>query len=340
MMLLKVASRYYGVFRNVRSFSSTTSLSQKDIDSFRKEGYIAIENFFDDQEFRAIRAGLIKLRNLGRLANVATDGDGTTHTKIPKNLQLCPISPELPLFKSLPFNTKIGRAMSRLLHDESLNEEQDICCYLSQTFWKPAQHGLGTGLHQDNAYFLFNKPHFGTAFWIPIHKATKANGTLKVVKGFARAHDIENGTPLPHRRDGTSDHHITCKDIIDAGHGDDVIDIEVDERGVALFNCNVPHATGPNLTDNPRAAVAFHFINMKHFKERQFPLPEGVEYVAPIVYGPNCSDGVKEYGYKVGNEQWETDVKEILEEEQSILNEEKKRQSVDVREVKQDRECP
>lgn len=159
---------------HTRYFSATASpITQQHVDFFRKEGYLAVENFFDDEEIRAIRAGLVKLKNIGRLANVATEGDGVTHTKIPKNLQLCPLSPELSIFKSLPFNKKIGSTMKKLLNDDTINEDQDICCYLSQTFWKPPQHGLGTGLHQDNAYFLLEKPNFGTAFWIPIHKATK-----------------------------------------------------------------------------------------------------------------------------------------------------------------------
>lgn len=166
---------------------------------------------------------------------------------------------------------------------------------------------------------------------------SQENGTLKVVKGFAKAKDYENGTPLEHKRDGTSDHHITCKEYIDANcTDDDIVDIELDVGGVAFFNNNVPHGTGPNVTDAPRAAVAFHFLNKSHFKERQFPLPEDVEYITPIIAGPNCSDGVKEYGYKVGEEQWLKDMKEILKEEQDILAQEKSGEAK-VREVKQDR---
>jgi len=312
-----------------------STVSQSDVDFFRKEGYLAVENFFDHDEIAAIRAGLIKLKNMGRLANVATEGDGVTHTKIPKNLQLCPLSPELSIFKSLPFNRKVSTAMAQLLRDESIDGEQDICCYLSQTFWKPGNHGLGTGIHQDNAYFLLEKPNFGTAFWIPIHKSNKENGTLKVVRGFAKANDYENGTPLPHTRDGTSDHHVTCKDYIDAHHKDDIVDIELDVGGVAFFNNNVPHATGPNLTDSPRAAVAYHFLNMNHFKERQFPLPEGTEYVTPIVIGPNCTDGRKEYGYPIGVKQWLQDMQNMLKEEEQILQTESEQNAF--REVKQDR---
>ncbi len=173
MLSLKRLSQRCVLYQNkIRFISFTNSpLSETDVGCFRNEGYLSVEHFFDDDEFRAIRTGLIKLRNMGRLANVATDGDAVTHTEIPQNLQLCPLSPELPIFKSLPFNIKIAATMSKLLHDENMND--DICCYLSQTFWKPAQHGLGTGMHQDNAYFLLEKPHFGAAIWIPIHKATK-----------------------------------------------------------------------------------------------------------------------------------------------------------------------
>eukprot|EP01084_Bolivina_argentea_P117092 207980_1 len=319
-----------------RAFSSISSpLSQTDIDSFRNEGFVGVENFFDKDEFRAIRAGLSKLYNIGRFANVATEGDGT-HTQIYQNLQLCPLSPELAIFKSLPFNKKICSALSQVLHDDSDNNDkigdQDICVYLSQSFWKPAKRGLATGWHQDNAYFLLNKPQFSTALWIPIHKATKANGTIQVVKGYAKAND-ENGTPLEHLRDSGSDHHVTCKSSI---MDDEIIDIELDECGVALFNGNVPHATGPNPTDSHRAAVAFHFVNMKHFKERQFPLPENVEYVTPIICGPNCTDGQREYGYKIGEEQWINDMDQILKEEEDILQECIYQQTA--REVKQDRQ--
>ena len=77
-------------------------------------------------------------------------------------------------------------------------------CYLSQTFWKPARHGLGTGWHQDNAYFRLSDGRRGTAMWTAVHDATVENGTLHVLPG----HD---GAVLEHVRDGTSDHHITCQ---------------------------------------------------------------------------------------------------------------------------------
>lgn len=100
---------------------------------------------------------------------------------------------------------------------------------------------------------------------------------------------------------------------------------------------SVPHGTGSNETDFPRAAVAYHFVNMHHFKERAFPLPEGCEYVAPIVAGPNCTDGLKEYGHTVGEEQWIKDMEAMLKEEEQILKIEQENKETATRNVKQDR---
>ena len=173
-------------------------------------------------------------------------------------------------------------------------------------------------------------------FFFKFSLSFQENGTLKVVKGFSKAKDGK-GTPIAHRRDGTSDHHITCQDEIFAHHKQDILDLEVDERGVACFNNNVPHGTGENQTDFARAAVAFHFLNMKHFKERQFPLPEGCEYVTPVITGPGCTDGMKEYGYKVGVDQWKRDMESILKEEDEILRIESEMKETAARKVKQDR---
>ena len=98
-----------------------------------------------EREIKAIRKALTKLQVDGRLANVACEGDGETHTAIPRNLQLCPISPELPIFRSLPLADKAATAVNQLL---CADPKEGVHCYLSQTFWKPARHGLGTGWHQ------------------------------------------------------------------------------------------------------------------------------------------------------------------------------------------------
>lgn len=245
-------------------------LSDEQVAHFRREGYVAVENFWSEREIAAVRKALTKLQLDGRLANVACDGDGETHTEIPRNLQLCPISPELPIFRSLPLAQKTGTALNQLLCDDA---KDGVHCYLSQTFWKPAKHGLGTGWHQDNAYFSIpenpktKQCDYGTAMWTAIHDATLENGTIEVATGHH-----EQGV-FEHERDGTSDHHITCASHIDESKAKP---IELKAGGVVFFNYNMPHCTRANDTDTARAGLAYHFLASKEYTFRKFPLPEDV----------------------------------------------------------------
>jgi phytanoyl-CoA hydroxylase len=208
---------------------------------FQEHGFVKVDQFWDEEELQALRAGLTYLQSTGRLANVACEGDGVTHTEVPRNLQLCPLSPELPLFRSLPFHPKVQSAVTQLLTESA---DESVYCYLSQTFWKPPKHGLGTGWHQDNAYFLIDDEHAhkGCAMWTAIHDAKIENGTLRVAPGYQ--HQL-----LEHVRDGSSDHHITCDSSIKPS---DELSLEVPAGGVVFFNFNTPHTTGENQTDHPR----------------------------------------------------------------------------------------
>eukprot|EP00658_Telonema_sp_P-2_P056035 TRINITY_DN44530_c0_g1_i1.p1 TRINITY_DN44530_c0_g1~~TRINITY_DN44530_c0_g1_i1.p1 ORF type:complete len:352 (+),score=29.42 TRINITY_DN44530_c0_g1_i1:201-1256(+) len=278
---------------------------------FKSRGWCAVPDFWEAHEIDALRNALSLLQVRGRLANVATDGDGETHTEVARNLQLCPLSPELPIFRSLPFVEKVGRSVAQLLcNDADDVVDESVYCYLSQTFWKPAQHGLGTGYHQDNAYFEVPDARRGCAMWTAIHDATVANGCLHVADGYAmegaQSADNNHGI-LDHRRDLTSDHHITCVDVIDLERE---VAIEMKAGGVVFFNYNVPHRTGPNETDTPRAGVAYHFLHGAHYRERAFPLPEDCDYRTPVVHGRGNTQGAAEYGENVAS--WQGDVADML----------------------------
>merc|ERR1712083_1136794 len=73
--------------------------------------------------------------------------------------------------------------------------------------------------------------------------------------------------------------------------------------GVVFFNCNVPHCTKANTSEQPRAAVAYHFVASSVAPEvRQFPLPDGADYTeVPVVVGKSTN---KELAL-ARREQWE-----------------------------------
>jgi ectoine hydroxylase-related dioxygenase (phytanoyl-CoA dioxygenase family) len=218
------------------------TLTTEQITHFRTEGWLALPDFWGAAEIAAMRAELDRLKAEGKLRNVATDGDGVTHSQTKVNLQLCPMAPHSDLFRAMPFAPQVAPAVSALIGDP-------VLLHLDQVFLKPGRTGMGTNWHQDNAYFQIPDPLAGTALWTAVHDATLANGTLRVIsRQFAEA--------LPHERDPFSDHHIRCyPDEAQA------ISIEIPAGGVIFFCYGTPHATGGNSTENERAGVALHFLN-------------------------------------------------------------------------------
>ncbi|HEX8237882.1 MAG TPA: phytanoyl-CoA dioxygenase family protein [Abditibacteriaceae bacterium] len=262
------------------------------IEHFRTHGYLAVTQFWDEHEVRAMQAELQRLKCDGLLRNVATDGDGKTHSQTRMNLQLCPMYPHSDFFRAMPFAPKVAQAVRQLIGDP-------VLLHLDQVFLKPGKHGAGTNWHQDNAYFRISDPLKGTALWTAVHDADKENGTMRVVPGAFRQQ-------LEHTRDPQSDHHIRC-------YPDEsqAVTIELPAGGVLFFAYGTPHATGANNTDHERAGVALHFINAQVTQEAVGGFEPGKR---PYLTGPQANGGENEYGVKVGGT-WEQEVQRVLKSE-------------------------
>lgn len=262
-------------------------LSAEQIGHFRREGFLAVDPFFDAAETTALRRAFEELRDAGRFHNVATDDDGQTTSATRENLQLCPLSWHHEIFAALPFHPKVREAVNGLCG-------RPMYKMLDQIFFKPARRGAGTSWHQDNYYFQVPDPFAGTAMWVALHDATIANGTLRVIpRAFDRI--------LEHGRDPASNHHSRCwPDESKA------VPIELKAGGVIFFCFNTPHATGGNQTDSERTGLAYHFLGVEDARvmdsqlgivQQGFPLygPCGKEH-GPILGGEGYSRGMREYG--------------------------------------------
>ena len=256
---------------------------------FKTEGWLAVPGFWNAREVAAIRAELDRLKEAGKLRNVATDGDGKTHSQTRTNLQLCPMWPHSDFFRAMPFAPKVADAVEQLIGGP-------VVLHLDQVFLKPAHQGAGTNWHQDNAYFQIPDPLKGTALWTAVHDATIANGTLRVIpRQFA--------TPLQHDRDMDSDHHIRCWP-----EEERAIPVEIEAGGAIFFAYGTPHATGPNTTDHERAGVALHFINA----DQNGTARSGFEpNKRPWLTGPQATGGAREYGVEVAGT-WDSQVDAAL----------------------------
>ena len=190
-----------------------------------------------------------RFKREGLVRNVATDGDGKTHSTTKANLQLIPLFDKSDLVRALPFEAKVVEAVGQLIGDPFL-------LHLDQMFLKPARHGAGTAWHQDNAYFKIADPLRGTAMWIAIHDATLANGTLHLIPGSHRER-------YEHRRDPDSDHHIRAWPPEERAEP-----IELEAGGVAFFCYGTAHCTRANTTGRERAGMAFHFLHTDYAAPR------------------------------------------------------------------------
>lgn len=220
-----------------------TGLSQDEIAHWRTHGWVAVPDFLAADEVALLRAELASLVAAGKLRNVATDGDGRTHSKTAFNLQICPVGPHSRAIRALAYAARMRAAVTALIGDEAIQ-------HLDQIFLKPARHGAGTGWHTDNAYFQSQTVEAGTGVWIALHDATRANGTMRILPGSHRRE-------LAHVRDGGSDHHITCAAVVDETQA---LTIELPAGGALFFNYGVAHATGANTTGSDRAGLALHFV--------------------------------------------------------------------------------
>lgn len=256
--------------------------TDEQIAHFRTEGWLAVADFWSPGEIAAMRAELDRLQAEGKLRNVATDGDGATHSTTAVNLQLCPMWPHSDFFRAMPFAPQVGPAVEQLIGGP-------VLLHLDQVFLKPGRHGAGTNWHQDNAYFKIPDPLRGTALWTAVHDATLANGTIRVIpRLFDQA--------LPHERDPFSDHHIRCwPDESQA------IPVEIPAGGAVFFAYGTPHATGANTTEKARAGIAHHFIRADQ-NERA---GSGFEKTKrPALTGPDACGGEDVYGLDLRGD-WE-----------------------------------
>jgi len=264
------------------------NLSAEQIQQFKDEGYLALEGFFDEREVAAMLVELERFQEDGLGHNVATDGDGETHSKTKTNYQIIPLNIKSDLFRALPWCPKVKSTVSHLIGDPYLR-------HLDQIFLKPPKVGAGTSWHTDNGYFKISDPSKGTGMWIAMHDANIENGTMHIVPGGFKE-------TFEHERDPNSDHHITC-------HPDEskAIPIELKAGGVLFFNYGTPHCTKQNNSDKTRAGCAYHFLRIDYIPGRY-----NWKELPPVLTGPEATGGEKEYGVKIEGT-WEDEVSKLVD---------------------------
>lgn len=260
-------------------------LTEQQVETFHTDGMVIVKDFFNTDEVKAMQLELDRFQRDGLIRNVATDGDGKTHSSTVANLQVIPLDIKSDLFRAIHFKDDVIDAISRLIGTPYVR-------YLDQIFLKPGGHGAGTNWHQDNAYFKTTDPASGVGMWVAMHDASLANGTMELIP---KSH-LEQ---YAHERDLGSDHHIRC--TVDESKS---VPVEVAAGGVAFFNYGIAHCTRANTTDKPRAGLACHYL-------RTDSIPNREANTGTHITGPEATDGEAEYGVKVAGT-WDAEVQRVI----------------------------
>ena len=252
----------------------SSMIQDEQIAHFRREGYTIFPTFFSPPELAAMLVELERLKRKGLGRNVATEGDGKTHSTTKINYQIIPLNDKSTLFRAFPFNAKVVEVVTQLIGTPFVRQ-------LDQIFLKPGRTGAGTSWHTDNAYFQISDPTKGVGMWIALHDANLENGTLHVIP---RSH-LET---FNHERDLGSDHHITFR-------ADDsrAVPIILPAGGAVFFNYGIGHGTKANNTDHERAGLAFHFLNTDFLNGAR--ITDGIVHIT----GPDATGGQREYGIRI-----------------------------------------
>jgi hypothetical protein len=136
-------------------------LSADQLKRFNEQGFVVLPHFFAEGEVAAMRAELDRFKREGLLRDVATEGDGTTHSNTVQNLQSCPIAPKSEFYRAVPFCPKVVAVVRQLIGDP-------VQHHLDQLFLKPGRQGMGTNWHQDNAYFGLTDPTRDVGVWVAL----------------------------------------------------------------------------------------------------------------------------------------------------------------------------
>ncbi len=155
----------------------TIKLSQEQIDFFQREGYLSLPALTTAEEVIRLQATYDRLfvikagRAEGDHLDLVTTDEDDQESVLPQILNPSKYAPEL-IDTQLRVNA--AAIVKQLLGD-------DAHFHSDHAIRKPAQSGVETPWHQDEAYWDADKEYNALSIWVPLQEATLENGCMQFV---------------------------------------------------------------------------------------------------------------------------------------------------------------
>ena len=227
----------------------TIGLTEQQLDSFNKNGFLVIENFTTPEEVNQLREIYTRLfsERVGWDSGSQFDLAGTDDDDQPSLPQLLGPSRFAPELKDTLYRAN-ARAVARQILGPEMNDKNG-----EHMIYKPPKIGAATPWHQDQAYHAPDATYNGVNFWMPLDNATVESGCLQFVPG---SHKLD---VLPHH---TINHDPRIHGLeVDnpEQYASQAVPCPVPAGGVSLHACYMLHYAEPNRTDTPRRAYTITF---------------------------------------------------------------------------------
>lgn len=254
------------------------TLSAQQLDAWNRDGFLAIEGFYTDEQCVGLRERALQLvddfdprespsvfsttdKSHAQDHYFLTSGDkirffleeGVTDDAgdltVPKHESVNKLGHAMhdldPVFDTFSRTDKLAG----VVHDLGFTDPQLL---QSMYILKPPRVGGEVVWHTDHT-FLWTEPQSVVGFWVAIDDATVDNGCMWAVPG---------GHTLPvksrFRREGAG----TTDDIFDATEYDtsERVPLEAPRGTLIALHGSLPHWSGPNTSEHPRHAYTVHII--------------------------------------------------------------------------------
>lgn len=225
----------------------TIRLSQEQIDTYHRDGYLVVSAITTEEEVAWLREIYDRLfaeragRDEGNQFDLAGPDEEGKQAALPQILNPSRYAPEL---KQGLYRVN-GLAIARqLLGSEVVSQGE-------HAIFKPARIGAETPWHQDEAYWNPMMTYCSFSLWMPLQEASIENGCMWFVPGSHRLevlpHHCINNDPRIHGLE------------VDAADTSRAVACPLEPGGCTIHQNRTLHYAGPNRSETPRRAYILGF---------------------------------------------------------------------------------
>jgi len=216
---------------------SNFQLSTQQIETYKKDGYIIVKNFLQQEEVNKLYAIAIGDDTLRKHAFDLNDMSGK------KTKLTLWYTPGNDAYGLLTKSTRMVNSVDKLMEGDSA-----VCHFHSKLMQKEPKVGGAWEWHQDYGYWYKNEflfPDQMMSVMIAITEANKENGCLQVIKGSHKMGRIEHG--FAGEQVGASQHYVDL-----ALKTMELNYVQILAGDALFFHSNLLHRSEANLSNTAR----------------------------------------------------------------------------------------